>query len=66
MSDTRDGDFLPDPINPLDDEATIEREDGERVLDPDVDDDRIDSADADRVASGGEDDDIVATRPADE
>lgn len=36
-------------------DPTVE-EDGERTIDPDVDDAQIDSAEADRVASGGEDD----------
>ncbi|WP_194421859.1 hypothetical protein [Microbacterium abyssi] len=35
------------------DPVTVER-DGERSIDPDVDDDQIDSADADRLASGAE------------
>jgi hypothetical protein len=30
--------------------------DGERVLDPDVDDDLVDSAEADRVAAGADED----------
>lgn len=34
-----------------DDPVTVER-DGERVVDPDIDDDQVDSAAADRLASG--------------
>lgn len=58
------------PINPIplpdDDRAVAEgldqpgtdprliEQDGERVLDPDLDDEAIDSADADRIASGAD------------
>ncbi|MGS0560128.1 hypothetical protein [Microbacterium aurugineum] len=36
--------------------APTQEVDGERVLDPDVDDALIDSAEADRVAAGADDD----------
>ncbi|MGO4487434.1 hypothetical protein [Microbacterium oxydans] len=48
------------PIRPDDDAAVgvpTRDVDGERVLDPDVDDALVDSAEADRVAAGADDDD---------
>jgi hypothetical protein len=52
--------FLPqDPdADPEVDTGSLEV-DGERELDPDVDEDRIDSAAADRLASGADDDAAV-------
>lgn len=51
------------PLVPRDDDdleqATIERDDDEVVLDPDVNDDLVDSADADRLAAGADPDDEV-------
>lgn len=49
------------PIPPLPQDedhegAPTQEVDGERVLDPDVDDALIDSAEADRVAAGADDD----------
>lgn len=47
------------PIRPDDDAAVgvpTRDVDGERVLDPDVDDALVDSAEADRVAAGSDDD----------
>ena len=46
--------IVPDPLDSDLDEGVVEREDGERVVDPDVNDDLVDSADADRLAAGDE------------
>ncbi|MET0297124.1 MAG: hypothetical protein ABW024_06955 [Microbacterium sp.] len=46
--------IVPDPLDPELDSASIEREDGEHVIDPDVDEDLVVSADADRLAAGGD------------
>ena len=40
----------------IDESATVER-DGERMIDPDIDDSQVDSAAADRLATGAEPDD---------
>ncbi len=49
---------LPPPL-PLDDDGSddpaVREEDGEEVLDEDVNDDLVDSAEADRLATQGED-----------
>jgi len=51
---------LPDDAEndePFDDDLVTMEQDGESVLDPDIDDDLIDSAAADRLAVGDAEDD---------